>query len=54
MILNFLDTLQKWIEPFRDFIFKHNDNPFFWVVVIVIALAAFFLGYEALNRGNGL
>lgn len=54
MILSFLDTLQEWIEPFREFIFKHHDNPFFWVVIFVIGIAVFFLGFEALNKENQL
>lgn len=52
MILNILDTLQEWIEPFREFVFRHHDNPFFWVAVILIALALFFLGYSALHKDN--
>lgn len=54
MILNFLDTLQEWIEPIREFIFKHHDNPIFWVIIILIALAVFFLGYSALHKENQL
>lgn len=54
MILNFLDTLQKWIEPFRDFIFEHHNNPIFWIVIIGIVLAIFFLGYAALHKENQL
>lgn len=52
MILNVLDTLQKWIEPFRDFVFRHHDNPLFWVVVILIAMALFFVGYAALHKDH--
>lgn len=54
MILDFLGTLQKWIEPFREFVFEHHDNPFFWVVIILIVLAVFFIGYSALHKDNQL
>lgn len=54
MILDFLDTLQDWIEPFREFIFEHHNNPFFWVVIILIVLAVFFIGYSALHKDNQL
>lgn len=52
MILNFLDTVQEWIEPFKEFVFENHNNPLFWMAVIGIGMGVFFLTYEALNRGN--
>lgn len=54
MILSFLDTLQEWIEPFREFVFKHHDNPLFWVIIIFVSISLFFLGYSALHKENQL
>ena len=52
MILNILDKLQEWIEPFREFAFQHHNNPFFWIIIMGIAIAAFFIGYAALHKDN--
>lgn len=54
MILNFFDTLQEWIEPFKEFIFEHHNNPIFWLALFLIGLATFFLTYSALNKENQL
>lgn len=54
MVLDILETLQKWIEPVREFIFKHHSNPLFWVIIILVALSLFFLTYSALNKENQL
>lgn len=54
MILSFLDKVQEWIEPFREFVFKHHNNPIFWMVIIGVTILAFFLGYRALHKDNQL
>lgn len=54
MILSFLDTLQEWINPFREFIFEHHDNPLLWLCFIGIGLGLFFIGYSALHKENQL
>ncbi len=52
MILSFLDTLQEWIEPFREFVYKHHNNPLLWLGFFGIGLALFFIGYSGLHKEN--
>ena len=52
MTLNILDTLQEWIEPFKDFVFENHSNPLFWMAVIAVGMGTFFLTYSALNKEN--
>ena len=50
MVLNIVDTVAGWFKPVSDFISKHNDSWFFWVGVILVALAIFGIVFELLSK----
>lgn len=52
MVLSFLDKMEEWLEPVREFIFENHGNPVFWVIIIVIAIVTFFMVYSSLNKGQ--
>ncbi len=50
MFLTIVDTINKWINPFRSWLEDNNHNPFFWAGVVLVGLAVFALTYDALNK----
>ena len=49
MILNFIDTIDSWLKPVKEWI-RNNDNAFFVVIIFGIGLALFFFTYKALHK----
>ena len=50
MLLSFLDKLNEWVEPFKDWIYEHHNNPFLWLGLFLIGLAIFGMTYSALHK----
>ena len=51
-MLGIIETLEEWIQPFKDFIIKNHGNPILWGGLILLGLAVFTIVYNALNK-NG-
>lgn len=49
-VLNFLDSLNKIMEPFKKFIVDHYDNPILWLALFVIGVLVFQVTYSALQK----
>lgn len=47
---NIIDTLDKWMEPFKDFIVKHQSNPILWLILFGLGIFAFVTVYRALQK----
>lgn len=52
MILSVIDSINKFIQPFRSWIEDNHNNPFMWLGFVLIGIAVFALTYNALNK-NG-
>lgn len=52
MILSIIDTLNDWIEPFKDWVIDNHGNPFMWLAFVLIGIAIFGLTYSALNKNS--
>ena len=50
MILNIIDTINEWIEPFRSWIMNNHDNPFLWAGLVILGLLVFTFTYNALHK----
>ena len=51
-MLNIVDKLNEWIEPFKNFVMKNHSNPMMWLVFVLIGIFAFSVVFGALHR-NG-
>ena len=51
-MLNIVDKLNEWIEPFKNFVMKNHDNPMMWLGFIIIGIFVFSTVFGALHR-NG-
>lgn len=51
-MLNIIDTLNEWIQPFKNFILKNYGNPIFWTALVIIGLLVFSFTYNALNKNK--
>ena len=51
-MLGIMETLEGWVEAFRDFIIDNHSNPVLWVGIIVIGIALFGFVYNSLSK-NG-
>ena len=51
-ILNFVDTINEWIEPFKRFVSNNHDNPMMWLGFILIGIAVFSIAFGALHRSG--
>lgn len=46
----FVDKLNEFIQPARDFIVRNHQNPVFWTVIVMGGIALFGLVYSSLNK----
>ncbi len=51
-LLNIVDTIDEWIEPFKKFIDRNYSNPMMWFGFILLGLFIFSVVFGALHR-NG-
>lgn len=47
---NIINTLDKWMEPIKDFIVKHQSNPILWLALFGLGLFVFITVYRALQK----
>lgn len=52
MILGIIETIEEWIEPFKDWVQTNHNNPIMWIAIFLIGLAVFAFTYNALNKNN--
>lgn len=50
LVLNIIDNLNKWIKPFKDFVFENHDNPLMWIIFFLIGIITFIVVYYKLQR----
>ena len=43
MILNIIDKLNEWVQPFKAWVDANHNNPLLWIGFFVIGLAVFFM-----------
>lgn len=46
----FYEWLENLVQPLRDWIIDNHQNPFLWVGLVLVGLAAFGIGYNALHK----
>ena len=51
-VLKVVDTINKWIEPFKGFISKHHDNPLLWLGLFLGGIAIWSVVFGILHQ-NG-
>ena len=49
-MLEIIETLEEWIQPFKDFIMENHSNPILWVGIILLVLAVFGVVSKALDK----
>ncbi len=47
---NIIDTLDKWMEPVKEFIVRHQSNPILWLALFGLGLFVFITVYRALQK----
>ena len=52
MILNIIDKLNEWVQPFRNFVDNNHMNPLMWLAFFVIGLVVFFWTYSVLHKDS--
>lgn len=50
MILSIIDSINEFIEPFKDWVIENHGNPFMWLAFVLIGIAIFAITYNALNK----
>lgn len=45
-----IETLDKWMEPVKEFIVKQQNNPLFWLLLFGIGIFVFTTVYRALQK----
>lgn len=45
-----LENLEKFVQPFRDFLFKYHSEPMLWVAFLVIAVSVLAIGFSTLSK----
>lgn len=51
-MLNIVDKLNEFVEPFKAWIDNNHNNPFMWLAFVLIGIAIFAITYSALNKNN--
>ena len=49
-ILNFLEDLNKLMEPLKKWIQEHYNNPLIWLLLFLAGLFVFQMTYSALQK----
>ena len=47
---NIIETMEKWMEPFKEFIVKHQSNPILWLALLGLGVFVFATVYRALQK----
>lgn len=51
-MLNIVDKLNDFIEPFKAWVDNNHNNPFMWLAFVLIGIAVFAITYNALNKNQ--
>ena len=51
-MLGIMESLEKAVDTFKEFIFDNHGNPILWMAIIALGLAIFAFTYSALSK-NG-
>lgn len=51
-MLNIVDKLNEWIEPFNDFINKNHDNPIVWFLFFIGCVAIITMVFDSLHKNE--
>lgn len=52
MFRNIIDTVNSWLEPVKEWLFEHHNNPLLWLGFFLIGVAIFAIGYSALHKDH--
>lgn len=53
MVLDIMETLNKWGDQIKVWAIDASKNPFFWLALFLLGVLIFKLVYDALNKNNG-
>ena len=45
-----IDTLNKWMQPVKEFILEHQSNPLLWLALFGLGIFVFVTVYRALQK----
>lgn len=51
-MLNIVDKIDDFIQPFKSWVVNNHNNPFMWLAFVLIGIAVFAITYDALNKHN--
>ena len=49
-ILNFIDDLNNFIKPAKEWLFDNYNNPLLWVGIVIVVLSIFGIVYAYLHK----
>lgn len=52
MVLNIVDSLNKWSNELKEMMIVVGDNPLFWLGAFVFGLIVFSITASILNKNN--
>ncbi len=47
---NIINTLDKWMEPIKEFMVRHQNNPILWLALFGLGIFVFVTVYRALQK----
>lgn len=45
-----IETLEKWMEPVKEFMVRHQSNPILWLALFGLGIFVFVTVYRALQK----
>ena len=51
-MLSIIDSINKFVEPFKTWVDNNHNNPFMWLAFVLIGLAIFKITYDVLNKNQ--
>ena len=52
MILDIIESINEFVEPFKAWVEDNHNNPFMWLAFVLIGIAVFAITYNALNKNT--
>lgn len=52
MMLDIIESINDFVEPFKAWIEENHNNPFMWLAFVLIGIAIFAITYNALNKDH--
>lgn len=50
MVLNLMDTINKWADDLKNLFIDHSRDPLFMLLIVVVGLVFFMIAFKALNK----